>query len=176
MTVKLRELMSVALAATKSGTYLWNIPANAVLVDIDAAAFFGFSPGCAGSGLPIELFLERIHPADRARVARSLHEGIHVGKPHQEFYRVIHSDGSIHHLFARGQCFFGPDGVATDFAGVIFDMTLYDDEGLSLTIADLCDAAHACARQSEDIGTSQFLEEVSNHLHSDYVLRKRTRH
>ncbi len=176
MKAKLSNLMAVALAATRSGTFLWTIGTNVVSVDADAADFFGFSPDVASSGLPIEQFLERIHHDDLARVAKSLHDAIADGRPYQECYRVIQEDGSMHHLFARGHCFRGSDGVPAEYTGVIFDMTIYDDDDISQTIVNLCEAAQCFARESQYISTSHFLDEVLVHLRSDTTKGLRARH
>lgn len=172
MTAKLSNLMAVALAATRSGTFLWDIGENSFTADADAAAFFGLPSDGAEQGWPIERLLEQVHPEDCARVARAFHDAIVDGNPYQDCYRVIQSDGSVHHLFSRGHCFRGSNGVPAEYAGVIFDMTLYDEEDLSQTIFDLCEAAQACARQSQYLSTSQFLDEVLMHLRSDSLARK----
>jgi PAS domain-containing protein len=176
MMAKLSNLMAVALAATRSGTFLWTIGNNSVSVDEDAADFFGFSPSSAAEGLPIERFLERVHPEDISRVAKSLHDAIVSGRPYQECYRVVVDDGSVHHLFARGHCFRGSDGVPAEYAGVIFDMTIYDDDDISQTIVNLCEAAQCFARQSQYISTGEFLDEVLVHLRSDSTIRKTASH
>lgn len=61
------------LDVEESGIFTWSLETNIVQGDTSLARLFGVVSSAALTGLPIEAFLDRIHPDDRPRVAQSIH-------------------------------------------------------------------------------------------------------
>jgi PAS domain-containing protein len=62
------ERLQLALNAGQIGTWVWDIPANHVIADVNFAHMFSVSPDKAARGAPAERFIEAIHPEDRPRI------------------------------------------------------------------------------------------------------------
>lgn len=84
-------------------------------------ALFGLSGG-SGS-VCRELWLECMHPEDRESVGQVLREAI-IGDGHLDTeYRVVWSDGSVHHLRSSAHITRDADGRAVQMLGVNWDVT-----------------------------------------------------
>lgn len=81
-------------------------------------------------GYPAEDFMsgERVlatclHPEDRARLAREVDEAVKAKRQFDLTYRMIDSDGNIHHVQERGRPVYAKLDEAHYIDGVIFDVT-----------------------------------------------------
>lgn len=88
-----------------------------------------------------------IHPDDRPRVMAAMDAAIRVDDPapYAIEYRVVHPDGAVHWVFAKGRAHIEPlDGVprVTSFDGTVADITLRQqaDEDLRRLAAELAEA------------------------------------
>lgn len=70
-----------------------------------------------------ELLLKACHPEDRDWMREVMGKAAATGKPWETEYRVIHPDGSLHWLFARGEGRLDPTGRPLRFVGVNIDIT-----------------------------------------------------
>lgn len=76
-----------------AGFYTWDLPENILYADGALSALFGLDPSAAETGLPIEAYLERVHPDDRPRLAKTVRDSIVGHHPEQETYRVLSARG-----------------------------------------------------------------------------------
>jgi len=79
----------------------------------------------------IRTYTSVIHPDDAQMVEEVILEGVKNKQPFTIDYRVIHADGSIHHVYERGQGVFNEQGKVVCLDGAIFDITerkLAEDE------------------------------------------------
>jgi hypothetical protein len=101
------------------GIFTWDLSTNAVYCDSAVARLFDVDEDLAARGLPITIFIDRMHPDDRKRVAESIREAVVTGDPYREEYRTIHTDGSIIDVLAFGRCFRNSAGEPVHYAGVL---------------------------------------------------------
>ena len=136
---KLSDQIKAALWATECGIYSWVIATDTVCADARVAGFFELPPELAERGLPLARYLDRIHDDDRPRTAKAIHDAIVTGDAYQADYRIVHADQSIVHVFAIGRCFRDKNGVPSEYAGVIYDMTADETALASNGDALLCE-------------------------------------
>ena len=68
-------------------------------------------------------FMEIVHPEDRPRVETALRHSQTNGREYNAEYRVIHSDGNIHWISARGKTFLDEEGNPKNMMGVVQKIT-----------------------------------------------------
>ncbi|MCC7268747.1 MAG: PAS domain-containing protein [Caulobacteraceae bacterium] len=91
-----------------------------------------------------ETLLEACHPDDRERMREILRSAGRTGQRWETQYRVIHPDGSVRWLLARGEGKLNAEGQPTRFLGINLDITpqrameqeLRDSEVRFRTLAD----------------------------------------
>ena len=118
------ERYALALAAGGGlGAWDWDVEANRIRADAGFARMYGVDPARAAAGVPIEDFLQRVHPQDlprlRAAIARSLASGGELA----EEYRLLQAEGPARWVAARGRPHHDAQGRALRFPGVSFDVT-----------------------------------------------------
>ena len=88
-----------------AGIYTWDIERNLVFADAALAALFGLDPQETVRGLPLDTYLERVHPADKPGLAKVIGKTIVADIPQQQEYRVQGSDGAYRSVTAFGRAF-----------------------------------------------------------------------
>ena len=106
-------------APPEVGFFTWDVPENILYADRALADLFGLDPTAASQGLPIEAYLDRVHPDDKPQLAKTIRDSIVTDRPQQETYRVLNKDG--HHVFVTGygRGFRSKDGNTTRYVGVV---------------------------------------------------------
>ncbi|HEY1227252.1 MAG TPA: PAS domain-containing protein, partial [Ramlibacter sp.] len=93
------QRLQVALEASRTGTFRWDIRTDELWWDAPLDKLFGLLPGQAVHSL--EQFIALVHPDDREGViSRCLRCKEHADDYEMEF-RVVHEDGSVHWLYDR---------------------------------------------------------------------------
>ncbi len=116
-----RDRLRATLAAGDVGIWQWYPPSGHIQADENLARFFAFPPGA--KQLALADFASRFHPEDRDRVVAAVQATVSVGAPFDEQYRVVHPDGTILWLHARGRAESPAPGRPLSFAGVVLDVT-----------------------------------------------------
>ena len=75
------------------------------------------------AGAPISAFISGIHPHDRDKTSVLIQEAIKSGNEYRAEYRLQAADGSVRWVLAQGKAQFDAAGRATNFPGVIIDIT-----------------------------------------------------
>jgi len=114
------EINRAARAAARVGTWHWDLLTNHLWWDQTSCALLGL-PEEVNSGY--DKFVACVHPSDRDRVADAIRSAIDSGKDYDEEYRIVHSDGAMRWLLARGRCHRDQSGVPTRLLGVATDIT-----------------------------------------------------
>ena len=83
------------------------------LLGIDHATF---------KGSPKEFF-RVVHPDDRGAIRAALARSIEQDAPYESAYRVIHPDGSVRHIVARGRVIRDRNRRPLKLIGIIWDDT-----------------------------------------------------
>jgi len=78
-----------------------------------------------------QLWINRIFPADRKRVLAAFAKCGKCGIPFEINYRIIHKDGSVHHVIDEGEPIFDDEGRITRIEGMITDVR--EHEGVSIS-------------------------------------------
>ncbi len=115
--------LKLALEATRIGVWerdlvTSRIVSRSAIID----ELFGFAPGEAGDDG--STFFARVHPDDHARMMQRLDEKMKGSTPpRQGEFRVIHPDGRVCWLAARGEIVTDPDGTPRRIVSLIMDIT-----------------------------------------------------
>ena len=128
---KRRDTDSVAraLAASNVGTWEWRIADDVVRCDAAAATMLGIPLATIGRGTTLGLFLDRIHPQDRPRIATIVgdlrrHGGLYVAQ-----YRAVLAPDDVRWILARGRFVVGTDGIVDEARGIVIDVTESSRDG-----------------------------------------------
>lgn len=191
---KSRERLSHALeAAGMVGTFDWHIQPDIFYSDARFAAMFSVDPEKGEQGTSLSEYLAGLHPDDVAGAREAVNRAIETGEKFVHEYRVVHRDGTVRWIEARGGCLYDADGRPWRFPGVVVDITerkeaeraLRHSEAFLRLMLDaaadgfycidrdgrttLCNAAFlrmlGFAREEDVIGRS--LHDVIHHSHPD---------
>ena len=116
------ETLRMTLDAGDVATWNWDIVTDQVTADSNMARLFPVKGG-ASAPAPLALYLEVIHPDDRARVRRQIDQALQSHAPFESRYRVRTIDGDYRSVLARGRVEYGADGTPLRLPGVILDIT-----------------------------------------------------
>jgi PAS domain S-box-containing protein len=126
--------MEMALEASRTGTFHWNIEDNRLSWDGALDRLFGLRPGEAVRSL--DQFVALVHPDDRAEVIRRCERCRDAGDDFDMEFRVVYPDGSVHWLYDRGRTFLDSAGRAKTMTGACVDITHYVRAREALRLAD----------------------------------------
>lgn len=106
-----------------SGTWKWNLDTNAVTASAEVFQLFALPPSRART--KIDIFLNKIHPADRPSVIKALNMAVTEQKPYRIEYRICIPDGSERLVIASGEVFSRDEsGKPRVMIGIVQDITL----------------------------------------------------
>lgn len=112
-----------------AGIFTWDIKNNTVYSDSALADLFGLDAYEAEHGLPIETFLDRVHPEDRPGLAKIIRDAIIAELPHQAVYRVMDQRGHYSSVASFGRCFRDRSGEPTLYSGIVVPAHLTSGAG-----------------------------------------------
>src|SRR5580693_9088447 len=84
---------------------------------------FGYDSPIPEADWGIAVFIQHVHPDDRARVEASLRGAVADSLDWAEEFRAIWPDGTVHWLDARGSIYRTTDGRPTRMLGTVMDIT-----------------------------------------------------
>jgi PAS domain S-box-containing protein len=115
--------LRLALDAGAIGTWDYDLAAGVLTWDAKCRELFGVGPD---TEIGYSLFLEHVHPDDRARVDATVRAALDPGSNGQYYseYRTLYAaDGSTRWCEARGGVQFDPTGAARRFVGTVRDIS-----------------------------------------------------
>lgn len=119
----LNEVLFVAQATGEApaevGFFTWDVPENVLYADGALADLFGLDPKISSQGLPIEAYLDRVHPEDRPRLAKTIRDSIVTDRPQNETYRVMNTEGNYVFVTGFGRGFRTQDGEIARYVGIV---------------------------------------------------------
>ncbi|MCE9548706.1 MAG: PAS domain S-box protein [Planctomycetia bacterium] len=134
-----RSRLESTLVAGEVGTWEFDIVHNIVRVDKNLAFMLGM-PEKAGTGGPIEEYMQAIHPDDRPRVAEVIERATQSGERYEVEFRLVAPDSTIRWMVARGRIEQDATGRAVQMPGVVVDVTqrrlAEDDRHKFVTLAE----------------------------------------
>lgn len=121
-TGEMRRRLNSALIAGEVGTFEWDVRTNALFGDRNFCRIFNIQAD-PSIPKPIELFMNAIHPEDRARVAELVKKTVDTGVDYEAEYRII-VDGEVRWLVARGKGEVEPQtGKVIRFPGAVLEIS-----------------------------------------------------
>jgi PAS domain S-box-containing protein len=121
---ELRENQSrldLALRSSDMGVWRWDIVENRRRFDDRVCHLLGINP-VEFTGTEDEFF-NIVHPDDRQAIREALARAVERDGPYETEYRVVHPDGGIHHIAARGKLVHDDNGRPAKLNGIIWDIT-----------------------------------------------------
>lgn len=103
------------------GTWDWDIDTDRLYWSEAIYGMFGYQPGQITPSYT--LFCDSVHPDDRERVRAGEIRCIETGENHDEEYRVIWPDGSVHWVRETGNVVKNDRGEPVKMMGVVRDIT-----------------------------------------------------
>jgi formate hydrogenlyase transcriptional activator len=114
------ERLDLAAASAEAGAWVMKVNTGSVWVTDKLRELFRFE---TDEELNFESFMDRIHPDDRDHVRESIRQSREAWKLLHVEYRIVHPDGSIRWIVARGRSYPGEDGLPERLMGVSSDVT-----------------------------------------------------
>ncbi len=116
--------LQIALSAGDSiGEWDWDVLKNKVTADSRFALIYNVEPDRAAAGVPIEEFLEAVHPEDRLRVQAEIEVAIASHEGFFSEYRILSFTGEEQWISAQGRPIYDDQGRCVRFPGLSFDIT-----------------------------------------------------
>src|SRR4030095_14880735 len=104
-----------------TGSWGWNIATGELFWSQEHFRIFGFDPESAKPSY--SMFLERIHPKDRAFVEQTVDRAVREGSDLEMDYRIVLTDGSTRYLQSLGHPVIRESGDLVEFVGTVMDVT-----------------------------------------------------
>lgn len=109
----------------------------------------------------VRTFASIIHPDDERRVFQVVTEALEKLEPYEIHYRLIAKDGSVRHVFERGQKVFRNSGTIEKLDGFIIDVTekvefereLQDERSKSIQASKMATLGEMAAGMAHEINT-----------------------
>ena len=113
--------LDLGFAAANIGSFDWDLRTNELHWDERLMELFGYT---AADYVPhIDSFNARLHPDDRERVGGAIASAIERCGDYAADYRVVHDDGAVRWVAARGRVLCGDDGEPARMLGAAYDTT-----------------------------------------------------
>ena len=115
------ERLRSAVEAGRLGLWDWNIATGAIYWSSEHFRMEGYG---VGEVVPsYEAWAARLHPEDRAATEAALRQAMEGDGDYAREFRVVHPDGAVRWLYARGRFLHDGDGRAVRMIGVMLDTT-----------------------------------------------------
>ncbi|WP_309087731.1 ATP-binding protein [Phenylobacterium sp.] len=116
-----QEQLSRALATGRVAVYDWKVDEDRLSIQGPLSEVFGVSAEAAAHGLPLQRFVDAIHPDDQPETMAKVNATVETGAPFEAEYRVA-AAGDVRWVLSRGQMSLSPEGRPV-FSGVLIDLT-----------------------------------------------------
>jgi PAS domain S-box-containing protein len=115
------EHLRLALAASRVGTYDWDIPGAHIIWSEWHEKLWGFAPGEFDGSY--QAFMSRVHPGDAAGIEAEVARSLAALDRYAREFRVLWPDGSVHWIAGSGEFEFDDTGQPLRMRGVVLDVT-----------------------------------------------------
>jgi PAS domain S-box-containing protein len=116
-----QERLSLALSTGQVAVYDWDVDSDRLAIQGPLAATFGVQGDEAARGMPLQTFMEGIHPDDRERTAALVARTVSTEEPFETEYRTV-GGGEVRTVLSRGRIQHKASGERF-FSGVLIDLT-----------------------------------------------------
>ncbi len=131
------QMLRVASEIGKVGLWEWNVVTGEMTWSDEHYRMEGYA---VGEVIPsYELWIERVHPEDRAATEVKIAKAMASGKDYVHEYRVSHPTGDIRWVSARGRFLYDEHGQPVRMLGAMVDTTerRREEEWQKLLVAEL---------------------------------------
>lgn len=122
-TLDREDRLRRALASGAVGWWEWDVKTDIVTGNEDLCRDFALDPKVSTVGAPINVFFANVHPLDRPMLTMAVRDAVETGDPFREEYRLLHPNGRVLWVSARGRCLRDEQGKPSCFPGVVIDVT-----------------------------------------------------
>jgi len=112
--------LNLAATSAEAGLWILEISTGHIWATEKARELYGFAPG---QELNFEEFVQIVDPGDREGLRRSVEQATQTRGDFQEEYRIVHPDGTIKWMAARGRPYFKSSGEPERLMGVSVDIS-----------------------------------------------------
>jgi PAS domain S-box-containing protein len=117
---KTDKRLNLAADSANLGMWEWDLKKDEVWVTPTRRAQLGFP---ASGRITSEDLMSRWHAEDREKVRQAVKEAIETGNDYHAEFRIVHADGSVRWVSARGRVHADKDGKPVRLTGVSLDIT-----------------------------------------------------
>jgi len=153
-----QENLAVAVSASNTGLWNWDLRSNSVIYSPEWKAQLGYQADeLTGSYATWERLL---HPDDLAATPKALHDFLGSSSTDYESeFRLQHRDGSYRWILSRGKKLFDGNGVATNLIGSHIDITKRKENEIALLLqAQRAEALLDLPRIAEQMDEKSFMQ------------------
>ena len=119
-----QERLQLALSAGRGiGTWDWDVQADRVTADPLFARLYGIDPKAAAEGAPIASFFGNVYSDDLPALRKDIEAALETGNIFAAEYRLVQPDSTVIWVAASGRATLLPDGTASRFPGVSYNIT-----------------------------------------------------
>lgn len=104
------------------GTWVWDVQSDMVTGDDRLAKTFGLDVDSTSAGIPVNSYIEAIHPEDKFFLEEAIAKSLNNGGPYRAEYRIKGSEGAWKWIEANGYCELNADGLPIRFPGILIDI------------------------------------------------------
>ena len=113
--------MAEAQRLANLGSWSWDLRTGVVTWSDQEFRILGLEPGAVAPSY--DLYMQALHPDDRARVQAVVDEALKTGEPFVVEQRFVMPDGTVRHVETRGQATRRADGKLEGLTGTSRDIT-----------------------------------------------------
>ena len=113
--------LAEAQRIARLGSWDWDIVHKRVTWSSEAYRIYGVPP--QQTGITYEMFLDTVHPDDRAAVHQAVNDALQQRRPYDIEHRIVHPDGNERLVHACGEVTFDDNGAAVRMIGTAQDIT-----------------------------------------------------
>ena len=104
------------------GTWVWDVQSDIVTGDDRLAKTFGLDVDSTIEGIPINDYIEAIHPEDKFFLEEAIAKSLINGGPYRAEYRIKSPEGIWKWIEANGYCELNEQGSPIRFPGILIDI------------------------------------------------------
>jgi PAS domain S-box-containing protein len=120
-TALVRKRLEMSQSAGHVGTFDWDLQTGVILWTKELEQLFGLPPG--GFEGNFSGWAKWVHAEDLPRIEQDIADVVQRNRPFHVEYRIIHPDGSLHWIEAKGSVEYDGQGKPLRFVGVNLDIT-----------------------------------------------------
>lgn len=161
---KSQESLSLALDATRMGSWDWDLQTNEIIWTPYHEMIFGYEPGTPKR--TYQEWVNRVHPDDLPIVQAAVETAMVEYRDYKDEYRVLWPDGSVHWVSSFGRFQYDAAGQPTRMLGMLLEIS--DRKQIEAERADLLIREQVARQQAEAASRmkDEFLAIVSHELRS----------